>query len=192
MKKLVLMLVLTTLLTVGLVAKSQEIAYVDIDAVITRCNDTQEIQRAFDLERQEWANQLTDLENEITRMETDFETHKLTYSASGRSEQEKKIEDKKAEYRTMVENFFGENGIAAQRYQELVEPVQNKILEVIQDISIQENYSLVLNVSAGGILYATQEMDITDMVIQRMDADSGQIAPAATDVPKADDKGGKK
>ncbi len=192
MKKLVLLLVVATMLTVGLLAKSQEIAYVDIDAVITRCNDTQEIQRAFDLERQEWANQLQELESEYTRMETDFETHKLTYSASGRAEQEKKIEDKKAEYRAKVEEFFGENGTAAQRYQELVEPVQNKILEVIQDIAIQENYSFVLNVSAGGVLYATQEMDITEMVIQRMDTDSGQISPSQTDTPKTKEESGKK
>jgi Skp family chaperone for outer membrane proteins len=168
------------LLTVGLVAKSQEIAYVDIDAVITQCNDTQEIQKAFDIERQEWARQLQELESEITRMENDFDSRKLTFSASGKTEQQKKIDDKKAEYRAMVEEFFGDTGLAAQRYQELVEPVQNKILEIIQEVSIQENYSLVLNVSAGGVLYANQDMDITEMVIQRMDATQGTSSSSST------------
>jgi outer membrane protein len=173
MKKIWILIIGILILASGLVAKSQEIAYVDIDAVITRCNDTQEIQKAFDVERQEWVRQLSDLENEINRMETDFESRKLTYSTSGKAEQQKKIDDKKANYRSKVEEFFGDNGSAARRYQELVEPVQNKILEIIQEIAIQENYSLVLNVSAGGILYATQDMDITEMVIQRMDAQQG-------------------
>ncbi|MBN2829269.1 MAG: hypothetical protein JXR56_02990, partial [Candidatus Cloacimonetes bacterium] len=44
---------------------------------------------------------------------------------------------------------------------------------------------VVLNASSGGILYATQDMDITEMVIQRMDAEQGTTTniPSSTTKP---------
>jgi outer membrane protein len=167
-KKILIIMVLGLFLTTVAWAQAFKIAYINTDKVIAECNDTKEIQRVFTAERQNWEAQIKDLDDTSKQLEADFDKKKLTMTESGKRDATTKIDAKKAERDRMIDEFFGENGKAKQRYQELIEPVTKKINSIIERIAVDENYSLILDVSTGVVLYAKQNMDITDQVVGEM------------------------
>lgn len=182
MKKILIIMVIGLFLTSIAWAQAVKIAYINTDKVIAECNDTKEIQRVFSSERQNWEAQIKDLDDTAKQLESDFDKKKLTMTDSGKKDAQAKIQAKKDERDRMIDEFFGENGKAKQRYQELIEPVTKKINGIIEKIAVDENYSLILDVSTGVVLYAKQNMDITDQVIMEMNkglssSDNNAVAP---------------
>ena len=69
-----------------------------------------------------------------------------------------------------------QRGYAGQRQQELVQPVMDKINQVIEQIRAEGAYTLIFDVSAGGVVAADPGLDLTQEVIRRLKA----AAPPAT------------
>ncbi len=68
-----------------------------------------------------------------------------------------------------MQDIFGETGEAARRNKELTEPIVEKINGIIDIYAREEGYTLVLDSSQGVIVYADKEIDITDIIIARLD-----------------------
>jgi outer membrane protein len=191
-KKILIIMVMGLFLTSIAWAQAFKVAYINTDKVISECNDTKEIQRVFTTERQNWESQIKELDDTSKQLEADFDKKKLTMTESGKRDAQTKIDAKKAERDRMIDEFFGENGKAKQRYQELIEPVTKKINSIIERIAIDENYSLILDVSTGVVLYAKQNMDITDQIVAEMNkglAPAGDTAVNPPNPTTQDNKG---
>lgn len=164
-----ILMILTILVGIGLLsAQAVKIGYVNTDRILAGSNEAAEIARIYDLDRAGWMTQIKTLNEDIKLMERNFEIDKLTKNEAAKRDAQAKIDTKKAEAGQKLEEFFGDNGKAEQRYKELIEPLTKKINDVIKKISEQEKYSLVLDVSMGTVLYAMPSMDITDIVLAEL------------------------
>jgi outer membrane protein len=115
-------------------------------------------------------------------MERDFEIRKLSVSEATKRDMQGKIDAKKAEAGQLLEQYFGEGGTAEQRYRELIDPLTKKIHDIITKIAADENYTMILDVSMGVVLYATPSIDITEQVLQELNKDT--IKPTDVVTPK--------
>jgi Skp family chaperone for outer membrane proteins len=78
-KKLILItLVLIGILSLG--AQNTKLGYVNTDRILLDSNEAAEISRLFQLDRQNWTNQIRSLDEEIKQMERDFEIRRLAVS----------------------------------------------------------------------------------------------------------------
>ena len=66
---------------------------------------------------------------------------------------------------------------AGQRQQELVQPVMDRINEVIEEIREEGSYAIIFDVAGGGVVAADSALDLTQEVIRRLQA-SGETAGA--------------
>jgi len=149
-------------------AQQLKIAYVNTDQILSGSNEAAEIARIYDMERTGWMNQIKAMREDIQQMERNYEIDKLTKNEAAKKAAQDKIDAKKAEAGQKLEEYFGDGGKAEQRYKELIEPLTQKITTVIKKIAEEENYSLVLDVSMGTVLYALPSMDITDRVLTEL------------------------
>ena len=78
------------------------------------------------------------------------------------------IEKKKRELQQYAEQIFGEDGTALQREAELLQPIIEKINNIIKEIAIEENYTIIFDTVAGNVVYGKPELDITDKVLERL------------------------
>lgn len=171
MKRIIILL----LILVGIAlasAQTTKIGYVNTDRILAGSNEAAEIARVYDLDRTGWMNQIKTLNEDVKQMERNFEIDKLTKNEAAKKEAQSKIDAKKAEAGQKLEEYFGDNGKAEQRYKELIEPLTKKINDVIKKISEQDKYTLVLDVSMGTVLYAAPSMDITDQVLAELNKDT--------------------
>jgi len=164
----------------SLAAQNVKLGYVNTDRILIESNEAAEISRLFQLDRQNWTNQIRSLDEEIQQLERDFEIRRLSVSEATKRELQSQIDTKKAEAGQLLEQYFGENGQAEQRYRELIDPLTKKIHDIITQIAKDENYTMILDVSMGVVLYATPSIDITEQVLQELNKDT--IQP--TDIPE--------
>jgi len=169
MKKIVLTIVLAVILSTLVFAESEKIAYIDTDRIMMTSTETQEAQTILVGERQKWEQEIADIDTEIEQLYADYESKKMILTESGKQEAETKIMTMTESRQSKVQELFGENGKFIQRQNELLAPILNKLKTVIEKVSVENNYSIVLDASAGSVLYAKPNLDITDAILDEME-----------------------
>ncbi len=169
MKKIVLTIVLAVVLSTLVFAEAEKIAYIDTDRIMMTSTETQEAQTILVGERQKWEQEIADIDTEIEQLYADYESKKMILTESGKQEAETKIMTMTESRQSKVQELFGENGKFIQRQNELLAPILNKLKTVIEKVSVENNYSIVLDASAGSVLYAKPNLDITDAILDEME-----------------------
>jgi len=169
MKKIVLTIVLAVILSTLVFAEAEKIAYIDTDRIMMTSTETQEAQTILVGERQKWEQEIADIDTQIEQLYSDYESKKMILTESGKQEAETKIMTMTETRQSKVQELFGENGKFVQRQNELLAPILNKLKTVIEKVSVENNYSIVLDASAGSVLYAKPNLDITDTILDEME-----------------------
>ncbi|MBW6513553.1 MAG: OmpH family outer membrane protein [Candidatus Syntrophosphaera sp.] len=170
-KTLILILLGLGLVSLGF-SQAAKLGYVNTDRLLLESNEAAEISRLFNLDKQNWTNQIRQLDEQIKQMERNFEIDKLTKTEAAKREAQSKIDARKAEAGRMLEEYFGEGGRAEQRYRELIDPLTLKIHNLIKKTAEDEKYTMIFDVSMGTVLYALPSLDLTDQILLELNKDT--------------------
>ena len=174
MKKTLILLISLGLVSLGFAAEIK-LGYVNTDRLLLESNEAAEISRLFNLDKQNWTNQVKQLDDEINQMERNFEIDKLTKTEAAKRDAQTRIDAKKAEAGRLLEEYFGEGGKAEQRYRELIDPLTLKIHNLIMKTAEDEKYTMIFDVSMGMVLYALPALDLTEQILLELNKDT--LAP---------------
>jgi outer membrane protein len=146
------------------------IGYVDSDAIMEQLPDAQDARAQLDQLIQEWQTELNEMEQEWQKKYDDYEKRKLIMSNRLRTELEAELVEMENEIIQFREKKFGTNGELFQKQAELMEPVQNKVFLVIEQVALEEEFDYILDRSGGVlILFAKEEYDITNLVLEKLE-----------------------
>lgn len=172
MKKALIITILSLAALTACWAKEVKLGYVNTDRLLLESNEAAEISRLFNLDKQNWSNQIKQLNDQIKQMERNFEIDKLTKTEAAKREAQGKIDAKKAEAGKMLDEYFGDGGKAEQRYRELIDPLTQKIHDLIKKTAEAEDYTMIFDVSMGTVLYAVPTIDLTDQILLELNKDT--------------------
>jgi len=168
MKKILFVVVLA--LTSLSVNAQLKIGYVDSDTIMEKLPDAKDAQTRLDALIAEWQEEVRRLENDWQTKYDDYEQRKLIMSDQKKAETEKELvslENKITNYR---QDKFGPTGELFKKQTELMEPVQNKVFTVIEEVAEDEDLDFVFDRSGDIIfLYAKPEYDITALVLEKLE-----------------------
>jgi outer membrane protein len=147
-----------------------KIGYVDSDTIMEKLPDAKDAQTRLDALIAEWQEELRRMENEWQTKYDDYEQRKLIMSDQKRAETEKELvslENKITSYR---QQKFGPTGELFKKQTEIMEPIQNKVFNVIQEVAEEQELDFVFDRSGDIIfLYAKPEYDITALVLEKLE-----------------------
>ena len=107
------------------------------------------------------------LQDEIDEIEEDL-SRTLMMSPERRQEKEALLDEKMAQLEQFLSGVFGPGGLMERRNEELVSPIIASINEAVMDIASEDGIQIVIDASAGQVVYAEASVDITDRVIDRV------------------------
>ncbi|MCD4651335.1 MAG: OmpH family outer membrane protein [Candidatus Cloacimonetes bacterium] len=165
----ILLLVLTTML----LADKDKVGYIDSAEIMKLSKDAQEAQTIFENDQRAWKQQADDIRKEVTDLKDEYERKKYMMLDQGKEEALKKITEKETELEQFLQSIFGSNGKAAQRNEELLEPIHNKLRDAIKTVADDNGFSIILDLSSGAIVYAIPGINVTDQVVAEMDISTG-------------------
>ncbi len=172
-------------LLVGGPARALEgIAVIDYQMIFDRYEGTADAQQTLNRELKDWDEEAKALRGEIEQLESELQSQALMLSDERKREKEEEIERKRRDYERFAQEIWGVNGKAASRNAELTAPIAQKILDVIAALGDEMNVSIILDAGTGGVVWAKDDVNITDVVLEDLqiavqrERDAEQEAPA--------------
>lgn len=143
-----------------------KIGFIDSQRILNEYRGAAEIKRRYEQKVVEWKDKAENLKKEITNLREALQTQSMILSEEAKLRKVQEIENKEIEYQQFVQSVWGENGEAEALNRELMQPLLREIDTLITKIGDEEGFAIILDASSGALVYADDEMDITDRIIE--------------------------
>lgn len=166
MKKILL---LTCLLGFGMLGFSQKYAVIDTRYILDKMPDYKTAQKQLDDIAADWQKDIDAQQKELDNMYKAYEGEQVMLSDELKKKREDQLFNKEKSLRDLQRKRFGFEGDLFKKRQELVKPIQDKVYNAIQKISVARGYDFVLDKSEGiTIIFADPKLDKSEDVLKEL------------------------
>ena len=185
MKKMIRFSLYTSILLfscLSLHAQSLRVGFTRIETIIAQMPESKQAESQL-------AIQQTQAENEVKRLQKEFDEKYAVYQKTGAQLTEVLRKDRETELQnlqTRIQEFSRSAQESLQnKYKQLMAPILSKVQQAIDTVAKQTGYHYILNSSAtnSAILYAAEENNITDLVLKRLGITPGQTIEKSAKTP---------
>lgn len=165
MKK-ALSLVIATLMVSGVAAAAElKIGFVDVRKAIETTKAGQKVKKDLETDFKKREKDLQKRAEDIKKMNQDYEKKSLVLSDEAKLKKQQELQEEMMKYNQEVQKNTAD---LRKKEQDLMEPIFKKMQNVINDMAKKESYTLIIQ-NRENILYATQEIDLTDKVVKEFE-----------------------
>ena len=170
MKKIFLL----ALLALGLnTAFAQRFAYVDSKYIIENLEEYQTAQAELDAISKRWQQTIEAKYAEIDRLKQAYQAEKILLTEQMKQKRLAEIEELEKEALKYQHDKFGVNGELFKKRQEIVQPIQDRVFEAIQDLAKERSYAVIFDKSVNtNILYSNPKYDKSEEVLRKLGVSS--------------------
>lgn len=167
MKKIILIALF--FIAVSTVSYAQKHAYVDTDYIlenIPEYNDAQDILNELSAR---WQKEIEAKYAEIDKLYRAYQAESALLPSDLKQKKEEEIVSKEKEIKKFQQDKFGPEGELYAKRMELVQPIQEKIFNVISEIAATRNYDFIFDKAGNmNILYSDPRLDLSDDVLDQL------------------------
>ena len=163
-QRIIAFFMLTTICVFSVAYAQPKIGFVNIAKIMEESPQAEAARKALEREFSSRDKQLTSARDSVLKLEEKLKNDGSIMSEANRVNLERDVLSQKRDYNRMRDELREDFNI---RRNEELGSLQKKVYEVIQGIAKQENYDLVLTQP---VLYASPSVDITDKVLQKLNA----------------------
>jgi Skp family chaperone for outer membrane proteins len=169
--KLFLTVVLCSLSLVVQAQRGARIAYIDMDVILSKNKEFRTANQLLDEKIVQWKKEIELKKIQLKQIEDQFAVEKILLTPELIADREMEIKDFASEVVSLQEKRFGPKGDMMIQKNQLLKPVQDQVLSIVQDIAKERKYDFVFDRSSDIImLYSAKNYDISDLVLRRIQA----------------------
>ncbi len=146
-------------------AESVRIAVVNQQRALASSNDGRAAEKTLQSLMQKKRTQLEPLEQELKRQREEFESQRYVLSRSALEERKldllKQQRDLERSMREAEDDLEIEN-------RKLRQPLLKRIETALSELGKEKDFTVILETKSAAVLYAEESIDITDLVIQKL------------------------
>ncbi|MBO2523511.1 MAG: hypothetical protein CW336_06615 [Bacteroidetes bacterium] len=148
---------------------NQKFAYVDTEYILLNIPEYGDAQEEINQMSVGWQKELKNMRDKLDQMKRDYQTESVLLSDDMKNKKEAAIAAKEQELAALQMQYFGPEGELFTKRIELIQPIQEKIYNAINQVAQVKNYSFVFDKSAGTtLLYCNEKLDISDDVLDEI------------------------
>jgi len=158
------------LATVGtaLPAEAQlKVAVIEVQRIITDSQAGKAVLATLEKYGKEQQDKLTAKRDEIEQLRNRISEGQLSLSEDRLEALQKDLETKSIELRRLADDAQRELN---RRQEEAFKEIERRVMPILQQIGKEGGYTMIFRKFESGLVYATEEIDITGQVISRLDA----------------------
>ena len=150
--------------TSAVAADVAKIGVIDLQKILSTSDAGKDAQAKINAKGQSMQEDLTAKAAEYTDAQERYDRESSVMSSEARAEKERELKIKQLDLEDLKDKY--ESDFSAYN-QELVNQFKVGVLKASDEIGKKEGYTLILEKTSGGIVYAPSTIDITDKVIQQ-------------------------
>lgn len=167
MKKLFLLVACSLTLAASL--QAQKYAVIDTKYILDKMPEYKTAQKQLDDIAATWQKEIDRMQAELDKMYKDFEAEQVMLSDDLKKKREDQLFVKEKTLRDLQKSRFGFEGELFKKRQDLIKPVQDKVYNAVQKLSVQRGYDFVLDKSEGiTVIFADPKLEKSDDVLREL------------------------
>ncbi len=147
-----------------------KVGYINSQEIFAKYRGTEDAQRRFDQEKARLEQELERKKREIDDLRATIDRQSLLMSEETKRERLAELERKEREFQQSYFEYFGEDGRIVRLNAELTRPIIEKMTTILNRIGAEEKYTFIFDVAQGGIVYAEEGLDLTQRIIDELNA----------------------
>ena len=154
----------------------EKMAYVDSEVIYNNYPEFATAQQKIDRMAEQWDNDLQQKQEHLDDVFREYQARELLYTSDERQRKQNEIIQLEEDVERLRMQYFGPEGELFKQQEQILRPIQEKVLEAIETIAEAEGYDYVFD--RGGdldILFANARLDITDLVLEELGIDIERI-----------------
>ena len=155
------------------VLAQHKIAYVDSEIIYNNYPEFSTAQQNINRMAEEWERDLEERQSHLDDLFNEYTARELLYTSDERQRKQHEIIEAEEELERLRLQYFGPDGELFRQQEQILRPIQEKVLEAIEVIAEAEDYDYVFD--RGGdleLLFANARLDITDLVLEELGIDT--------------------
>ncbi len=147
----------------------EKIGWVDTQVIMKKLPEAVEAQNKLDNLVAQWQSEINKLQTDFKQEADDYQRRRLILPEQARIQEEQKLSDMQKKIIDLRDQRFGPNGDLAQQQKAIMRPVQEKILQAIQDVAKEDKYDYIFDKSGQILLmYSNPKYDVTQQVLDKL------------------------
>lgn len=143
------------------------IGYIDMEYILENVPEYKEAGTQLDGKVQRWKADIEKKQAEIDLMKLTLTNERVLLTKELIVEREEEIQIKEGEMTAYQQGKFGPRGDLVIQRRQLVQPVQDQVFNIVQDIAEAKKYDFIFDKSADVVmLFAAERNDISDQVLR--------------------------
>lgn len=172
MRSLLALTALAALVCAAPTQAQQKIGFVDSNVILNALPEYQTARSTMDRAASEWQAELDGMQTDIEALVREFEARELLYTSEDRERALREIDDRRTEMNQYRRRHFGAEGELFRQEQQLLRPVQERILEAVETVADDGDYDFVFDRTGDLLfLFAREAHNVTDLVLVELGID---------------------
>ena len=148
---------------------SQKYAYINSEYLLSQIPEYKEAQAELDRIAVQWQKEIEARFNTIDSMYKRYQVESITLPEQIKKSREEAIIAQEKAAKELQKKRFGQNGDLFKKREELVKPIQDRVINAVNDYAKERGFAFVFD-TAGDltIIYADPKWDINAQVLQKM------------------------
>jgi outer membrane protein len=164
-----LVILVITAFTAQAQLQNQRIAFVDTDYILKNIPEYKDAQDELNSFSEKWEKEIKAIFEKVEEMYREYQTEAVLLPQDLKRKKEEDILKKEKEAKDLQMKYFGSEGELFKKRSELVQPIQEKIYNALQDIAETKNYAFIFDKASGAsMLYANPRLDLSDEVLDEV------------------------
>ena len=152
------------------VAKAQRgvrIGYIDMEYILESVPEYKEASTQLEGKVQRWKQDIDKRQKEVDQMNLNLSNERVLLTKELIEEREEEIKLKEDEMLQYQQDRFGPNGDLMIQRRQLVQPIQDQVFNIVQEVAENKKYDFIFDKSADVVmLFAAKRNDISDLVLR--------------------------
>jgi len=143
------------------------IGYIDMEYILENVPEYKEASIQLEGKVQRWKQDIDKMQKEIDQMKLNLSNERVLLTKELIEEREEEVKIKEEEVLKYQQDRFGPNGDLIIQRRQLVQPIQDQVFNIVQEIAENKKYDFIFDKSADIVmLFAAERNDISDEVLR--------------------------
>ncbi len=176
MKKTALFLSAVAMLWPVWAQAQQKLGYIDSEFILENVPEYATVQQKIDRMGQEWQREMEKMEEEIEEAFREYQARELLYTNEERQTRRDEIMTKEQELEQFRLRHFGPEGELFNEQERLMRPIQENILEAIEEVATTGGYDYVFDKNGDFLfVFFREQYDLSLDVLDEMGIDTENL-----------------
>lgn len=145
------------------------IAYLDMDLILAELSEYQKASQLLDERILKWKEEIELKKFQAKQLREQLGAEKVLLTPELIKDREIEIQEFEREIVQMQERRFGPNGDLIKQRVQLIQPIQDQVMGLVQKIATDKKYDFVFDRSSSpNMLFSSKNYDISKLIIQQL------------------------